>query len=199
METRGLGTVRLRVHIVDTAQRGGEHVQRNEVFCPRRRQSVEMATCCACPRVVAVAATDDCGIEVSCAPASAPEEQSLVGASVSTQPSRAVRGDVTLQEIASLFTHDGPMRIAVVDEGGRLTGVVEERDMCSEYMVHLRDVTSLEAQALARAPFRVTETTTVRDALRAMAAHRLRSIPVVTDDDRFIGWLDDITAFRNVT
>lgn len=204
METRreplagGIHTVRLPVRVVDTVVHGGDHIQQNEVFCPRRRASVEMATCCGCPRIIAIETDDDGAIHVTCTPASAPEMQPLAGGAMPLEPVRAVRGDMTLQELASLFALEGTMRLAVVDDAGHLMGVVEEKDMCAEYMLRLREVSSCEARQLAHASVRINETTTVHDALRTMAAHRLRSIPVVTDDDRFVGWLDDVTALRSV-
>jgi len=99
--------------------------------------------------------------------------------------------------------------IAVVDEAGRLIGIIPLSRLVDDlflrvapevFLRHLLDAkagpedlqahTARTAGELMEAPLSVRETSTVRDAFRIMREHHLEAIPVVDEEQRVVGELD---------
>src|SRR5688572_12135499 len=80
--------------------------------------------------------------------------------------------------------------LPVVDGGGRLVGMVTDRD--AAMALHFRGVAPWSVQVadvMARIVFSAAPEEDLRRALERMAAHQLRRMPIVEEDGRLAGIL----------
>ncbi len=97
----------------------------------------------------------------------------------------AVEPTATIAEAATLM---GEHRVgsALVLEGGRLVGILTERDVLRALAAHFDAARQPVAQWMTRDPTTIGPDATVRDALELMLARGFRHLPVV-EDDRVVG------------
>jgi CBS domain-containing protein len=205
--------VHLPIRTLETLTAGGGRVHGLSVACPMRGGAVGLETCRVCPHLAAI--DDDpastAGV-VHCRPkddaetgdgdatshrgdgdATSHREEHVAGCALA-HAAPSVRDDVTLQELTSFFVQQGVSRVAVVDEEARLVGIITERDLIVGEILEYSRLSEVPAGKLARGAYSVTEATSLRDALRTMARHQLREIPVVSHGGQFTGWLEDLEA-----
>jgi CBS domain-containing protein len=112
-----------------------------------------------------------------------------MGKSVSdlmTQNPRAVRPDDSVVEAARLMRDENVGSLPVID-GDRLIGMVTDRDIALRVVAEARDPGSVAVQEIAsRNPVAAESTTDLDDALRLMARHQVRRLPV-TEEGRLVG------------
>ena len=157
---------------------------------------VDLATCRSCPRLVSIDEDPHSAAGVvHCTPPVAAEADHVSSCQL-TRDVMSVRDDVSLQELTSFFVQQGLPRVAVVDADGILVGIVTERDLVLGDVLEQRHLGDVPAATLVRHEHSVTEVTTLRDALRVMARHHLREVPVVGEDGQFAGWLEDLSALH---
>jgi CBS domain-containing protein len=187
--------VHLPIRTLETLTAGGGRAVEHVVACPSRRGSVDVDTCRVCPHLTQIdgGAESPSGV-VHCTPIDVPAHADHVGDCALGRVVSKVRDDVTLQELTSYFVQAGISRVAVVDASGQLVGVITERDLLVGELLDYRRAAEAPAAELVRQAHLVTEATSLRDALRTMARHHLREIPVVTQDGQFAGWLEDVAA-----
>ncbi|HXF35687.1 MAG TPA: CBS domain-containing protein, partial [Actinomycetota bacterium] len=96
-----------------------------------------------------------------------------------------VEPSATIAEAATLM---GGRRVgsALVLEGGRLVGILTERDVLRALADHFDAAGHPVAQWMTPAPTTIDAGATVRDALELMLARGFRHLPV-TEDDRLVG------------
>lgn len=107
------------------------------VFCPRSRATVPFADCVGCPHCsgIVVDVTEQ-GSLVRCT-AEGPEADwgALAGARVRdlmTRPARTVAPDDDIESVVSLFLEAGISGAPVVDERGRVIGMISKTDLVRE-------------------------------------------------------------------
>jgi CBS domain-containing protein len=112
-----------------------------------------------------------------------------MGKSVSdlmTQNPRAVRPDDSVVEAARLMRDENVGSLPLVD-GDRLIGMVTDRDIALRVVAEGRDPGSVSVQEIAsRNPVAAESATDLDDALRLMARHQVRRLPV-TEEGRLVG------------
>lgn len=180
IENDGAGTVHLRV------------------YCPRAGASVPLETCETCAAHIELPEGQQGGVVV-CGPEGEAACERLseappIGALV-TAPLRAIRDNAPLTAAVTLLAAAGAEPVLVVDASGRCVGALSRTQM-----VRLAPRAALPGggqarDAMAEATVAV-ETSSVRDALRTMAAHRLRHIAIVAEDGTPLGSISDVEALR---
>jgi CBS domain-containing protein len=104
-----------------------------------------------------------------------------------TENPRTVRADQTVVEAAQIMRDDDVGLVPIID-GDRLVGTVTDRDITVRVVAHERDPRSTTAREVAS-----TDVVTVDpqqeldEALRLMAQHQVRRLPVVEEDGRLVG------------
>lgn len=121
-----------------------------------------------------------------------------------------VRTDDDLLSVAqAAFSHPETRLLAVVDEEGRVQGVIPVLRVVEEIVAHAspealmasvidiesvvrfaREVSSKVAGDLMSPPIVLRADSTVADAFRAMHDHRYSGLPIVDDEQRVTGYID---------
>ena len=78
--------------------------------------------------------------------------------------------------------------VLVVDDSGRLEGVVTDRDLCMSSLLNNRPLSALKVtDAMSKGTFSVSEEETVRDVHLLMRDKEIRRVPVVDRDQLPVG------------
>ena len=106
------------------------------------------------------------------------------------------RPDANLAAAVALMWKYGCGLLPVVDDQGKVTGVITDRDIC--IALGTRDQRASESRVsdvAYRGAAVCNEDEDVRSALKIMAAERVRRLPVVDDEGALVGILslDDVT------
>jgi CBS domain-containing protein len=105
-----------------------------------------------------------------------------------TQNPRAVRPDDSVVDAARVLRDENVGSLPVID-GDRLIGMVTDRDITLRVVAEARDPGSVSVQEIAsRNPVTAESTIDLDDALRLMARHQVRRLPV-TEEGRLVGIL----------
>jgi len=97
--------------------------------------------------------------------------------------------DTPVAEAARLMATEDIGSLPVV-QGDRLVGIVTDRDVAVRVVAEGKDPTSLPVGGVAsREVITVAPGERLEDALRLMAHHQIRRMPVVEDDHRLVGIL----------
>jgi CBS domain-containing protein len=105
-----------------------------------------------------------------------------------TQNPRAVRPDDSVVDAARVLRDENVGSLPVID-GDRLVGVVTDRDITLRVVAEARDPGSVSVQEIAsRNPVTAESTIDLDDALKLMARHQVRRLPV-TEEGRLVGIL----------
>jgi len=111
-----------------------------------------------------------------------------------TENPRAIGADQTVADAARAMRDEDVGLVPVVD-GDRLTGTVTDRDIAIRVVAEGRDPESTRVQEVAsRDLVTVDPQQELDEALRLMAQHQIRRLPVVEEDGRLVG----IVAQRDV-
>lgn len=106
---------------------------------------------------------------------------------VMTRNPKSVRPGDTVQQIAQLMVTEDTGIIPVV-EGGRLVGVVTDRDIVCRLVAAGTDVKMAKASDVMTTDVEcVTENDSLQEVLEVMGAHQIRRVGVVAKDDRLVG------------
>jgi CBS domain-containing protein len=106
---------------------------------------------------------------------------------VMTPRPQAVTPDTPVSQVAELMATEDVGAIPIVD-GERLLGMITDRDIVVRAVARERDASAVSAFDVAS-----TELVTVEpdhdlsDALKLMAQHQVRRLPVVDHDNRLVG------------
>jgi len=116
---------------------------------------------------------------------------------VMTSEPRTVTADSTVAEAARLM-RDEDTGIATITEGERLVGVVTDRDIAIAVVAEGKDpqstkVTEISASKLVT----VDPQQDLDEALRLMAQHQVRRLPVVEEDGKLVGILAQADVARH--
>jgi len=116
-------------------------------------------------------------------------------ADVMTNDLVTCRADDSLNRAAQLMWERRCGTVAVVDQAGKLAGVLSDRDACMAAYTQGRRLDDVAvANAMSRAVRTIRASASIEDAEDVMAAHAVRRVVVVDDDGRACGMLsiDDI-------
>jgi|GEM_PF-238131 len=120
---------------------------------------------------------------------------------VMSAPPFTAHGDMDFRDAYQLISSKGYRHLIVVDETGRLGGIVSEADfihhMGMEYLVELKTVSS----AMTRNLVTLEEDATLADAVDMMAKHKISCV-IVTRDQKPVGILterDTVALARTVS
>ncbi|EPX60798.1 hypothetical protein D187_001447 [Cystobacter fuscus DSM 2262] len=113
--------------------------------------------------------------------------EALTAREVMTRQARTVKPGSGLREVAWRMKEDrGP--VPVVDEHGRLRGIITERDLIARVLAEGRAPESLHAQDVMTDEMEtVRPHETLPAVIMLMGRHRLRRVPVVERDGQFVG------------
>ena len=115
-------------------------------------------------------------------------KEPLTAREIMTRQVKSVRPDSSLRDVARVMKEEDCGIVPVVDERGRLKGVLTDRDLVvrtlaegrSPDTLHVRDIMTEDVEA-------VTPDEDVHALIALMGRHQVRRIPVVERDDRLVG------------
>ena len=108
---------------------------------------------------------------------------------VMTSDPRTVTADSSIAEAARLM-RDEDTGIAPITEGARLVGVVTDRDIAIGVVAEGKDPQSTKVTEIASSKLvTVDPQQDLDEALRLMAKHQVRRLPVVEEDGKLVGIL----------
>ena len=104
-----------------------------------------------------------------------------------TESPRTVSSDATVVEAARVMRDDDFGLVPVVD-GDRLVGTVTDRDIAIRVVAEERDPSSTIVREITSADLvTIDPEQELGEALRLMAQHQVRRLPVVEEDGRLVG------------
>ncbi len=115
---------------------------------------------------------------------------------VMTQTVASCRPDANLAEAAALMWEHNCGLLPVVNEQGKVTGVITDRDICIALGTRGRSAAEITVSDVSyRAAVLCDADDDVRCALKVMAAERVRRLPVIDHEGNLVGLLslDDVT------
>lgn len=116
---------------------------------------------------------------------------------VMTERPRAVRPQTPLNEVAQLMEADDVGSVPVVD-GERLVGMVTDRDIVVRAIAKGKDPSNIPAANVASDELvTIDPESNLDDALKLMAHHQVRRLPVVVDDERLVGVVSQADVARH--
>jgi CBS-domain-containing membrane protein len=132
---------------------------------------------------------------------------------IMTRGAVTVPADLGLEQLVDLFLEQDLSRVPVVDDDGRVVGVVSKTDLvidqhargdtevsqlgASGRAQHVHEVSGLVRDVMTPVAFTLPATTTIGEAARRMLADHVHAMPVTSDDGHVIGLLSatDIMAW----
>ncbi|HEY0839362.1 MAG TPA: CBS domain-containing protein [Vulgatibacter sp.] len=122
---------------------------------------------------------------------------SLLVARVMTSDPITIGADATLGEAAGALLEGGFRHLPVIDQDGRLAGMVSERDLRSAFGTDFIDWTSVEQDRLDEvvtnvmvpSPVVIRASNRLVDILDVFTDERIGAVPVLDDEDRLVGIL----------
>ena len=115
---------------------------------------------------------------------------------VMTERPRALRPETTVMEAARAMETEDVGALPVVEDGGRLAGIVTDRDLALRVLGDDLDHSTSVARVVSTELVTVSGSDSLEHAMQLMADHQIRRLPVVGDEDRLIGMVAvaDISA-----
>ena len=99
------------------------------------------------------------------------------------------KSDTSIVEVARMMKTEDVGVIPIVD-GDRLSGVITDRDITIQVVAEGRDPESMTASEVAsRDLVTIDPQQDLDEALRLMAQHQVRRLPVVEEDGKLVGML----------
>jgi len=106
-----------------------------------------------------------------------------------TERPRCVTPETRVSEAAELMASEDVGSLPLVD-GDKLTGVVTDRDIVVRAVATKKDPEGMPVREIAtHDPVTVRADDDFADALKLMAMHQVRRLPVVDEDNRLVGVL----------
>jgi len=105
---------------------------------------------------------------------------------IMTREPRTVREATSVVEAARVMRDEDVGSVPVV-EGDRLVGMVTDRDIALRVVAEGRGLDTTVADVASRAVVAIDPQQEVEEAMRLMAEHQLRRLPVCEEDGRLVG------------
>jgi CBS domain-containing protein len=107
---------------------------------------------------------------------------------VMTEGPRTVGLDDTAADAARLMRDEDTGIAPITEEGGKLVGVVTDRDIAVRVVAEGKDAQTTKVSEIAsQNVFTVVPQQGLDEAMRLMAEHQVRRLPVVGDDGKLVG------------
>ncbi|MDI1242928.1 MAG: CBS domain-containing protein [bacterium] len=103
-----------------------------------------------------------------------------------TRDVRTASPEMSLREVGAMM-RDGDMGAVPVVDGGKLVGIVTDRDIVVRAVAEGKDASTPVAEAMTSEIFSVSPDDFVFEAIRMMGDKQVRRIPVVTESDELAG------------
>ena len=105
-----------------------------------------------------------------------------------TKNVRALKAEHTLQEAAQLMSDLDVGIIPIAEQGGKLQGVITDRDIVVRAVAKGMDINSTRiSDCMTGKVVTVTEDQTAKDAARIMADNQIRRLPVISENNALVG------------
>jgi CBS domain-containing protein len=118
----------------------------------------------------------------------------MIVQSLMSSPAITVREDASFQQALALMQKHRIRRLPVVDESGRLIGIVAERDVLFATLRFLQSRVDV-AEVMTRAVLTVAPEMPLQRAALTMLENKVGGLPVV-DGDRLVGIITESDIFR---
>lgn len=105
---------------------------------------------------------------------------------IMTSTVRTAASDTPLSDVAALM-REGDMGAVPIVDGGKLVGIVTDRDIVVRAVAESKDTATPVAEAMTSEIFSVGPDDFVFEAIRLMGDKQVRRIPVVTDSGELAG------------
>lgn len=105
---------------------------------------------------------------------------------IMTQNVKTANREMTLQEVARLM-RDGDMGAMPIVEGGKLIGIVTDRDIVVRAIAEGRDTATAIGDVMTTEIFAAKEDDFAFEAIRLMGDKQVRRIPVITEAGELAG------------
>jgi CBS domain-containing protein len=117
---------------------------------------------------------------------------------VMTDRPRCVTPETLISEAARLMKSDDVGSLPIL-EGERLTGIVTDRDIVLQAVAEEKDPRGMPVREVAsRELVTIGPEEDLSEALKLMASHQVRRIPVVDEDSRLVGIVAQADIAREV-
>jgi CBS domain-containing protein len=108
--------------------------------------------------------------------------------SVMTANPASCKAETPLREVARLMIENDCGQIPVVDQGGKLVGVVTDRDITVRIVAEGHDtMTATAADAMSQPVKMIREDSSLKDATALMESAKIRRVPVVDASGKLSG------------
>jgi CBS domain-containing protein len=103
---------------------------------------------------------------------------------VMTRDVHTCRPDTNLA-MAAMQMWDGDFGVLPVENGGRIVGMITDRDICMAAATKHRDPTTIQVEEVITGQVHsCSPDTDIREALKVMQRNKVRRLPVINADDR---------------
>ncbi|HEU4734919.1 MAG TPA: CBS domain-containing protein [Kofleriaceae bacterium] len=107
---------------------------------------------------------------------------------IMTTPARTCRAQETLNIAAHKMWEQDCGAIAVVNDEGKLVGMITDRDICMAGLMQNQPLGDIPVHiAMSRQVYAVEQDQSIEDVERLMAVHQVRRIPVVNTEGKPVG------------
>ena len=107
-----------------------------------------------------------------------------------TESPRTVPPDASAVDAAKVMQNEDAGVVPIVEDDGRLIGVVTDRDIALRVVAEGREPDSTKVAEIASQNLATVDPQQdIDEALRLMAEHQVRRLPVVEEDGRLVGIL----------
>jgi CBS domain-containing protein len=118
---------------------------------------------------------------------------------VMTQGPRSVRRDSSVVEAARIM-RDEDVGVVPVLDGDRVVGMLTDRDITLSVVAEGKDPQSTKAEEIASSELvTIDPQQDLDEALRLMARHQVRRLPVVEEDGKLVGILAQADVARHAS
>ncbi len=105
---------------------------------------------------------------------------------IMTRNVKTANREATLREVATLM-RDGDMGAVPVVEGGKLVGIVTDRDIVVRAIADGRDSSAQVGEVMTTEVYSVGENDFVFEAIRLMGDRQVRRVPIINEAGELVG------------
>ena len=113
-----------------------------------------------------------------------------------TKNPRTVSPDQTIQDAAKIM-RDEDTGVVPITEGDNLTGVITDRDIVIRAVAEGRDGQTTVREVASQDVVTIDPQQNLDEALRLMAQHQVRRLPVVEEDGKLVGIVSQADVARH--
>ena len=114
-----------------------------------------------------------------------------------TESPRTVTPDSPIQEAARIMRDEDTGVVPITDDDGTLAGVVTDRDIAVRAVAEGRDASTPVREVASQDIVTIDPQQDLDEALRLMAQHQVRRLPVVEEDGRLVGIVSQADVARH--